>query len=132
MHIAIHAPFKPYFLVNTSASVIRTNHILPKFIILGINVSPAPRNEPAATMDAPYIGSANASIRNTIVPSLRILSSGVRSAIIAGAVKNMAAPVTAMLAMPNHTVILANFLASSLRPAPMLCPVSVAAASPIP
>ena len=49
-------------------STMRTPHMLAKLYKLGINVSLAPRNAPAITIDAAKNGSANASIRSTCTP----------------------------------------------------------------
>ena len=70
MSMAIHTPFKPMVPARYADSGIRKPHMLTKFMILGTNVSPAPRNTPVATMLAPNSGSANTSMRSTAAPKV--------------------------------------------------------------
>ena len=63
---------------------------------------------------------------------MRTSSTGVISPIISGASQNITAPIRAMMSMPLPTVIQAKLRQSEVRPAPMLCPTRVVAASPIP
>ena len=110
----------------------RTAHMLKKFMQLGTSVSPAPRNTPEATMEAAYIASAKASMRSTSAPSDTMAGSGDRSEIIHGAAMNMAAPETVITATPKSVVIQPRRRVRSWRPAPMLWPISVVAAAPMP
>ncbi len=70
--MAIHAPLSPNMLPRKYASGILTAHTLRRFSTLDKRVSPAPLKTPAATIDAPYKGSAKASILRIRVPSIRI------------------------------------------------------------
>ena len=46
MHMAIHTPFSPKEGASKSASEMRMNQILPRFMQLGIMVFPAPTKIP--------------------------------------------------------------------------------------
>ena len=83
-------------------------------------------------MAAANMGSAKASMRNTCVPKARISSTGVINAIISGANTYITTPIKAITAMPMPTVSLAKLRHKPYCPAPMLCPTSVVAASPMP
>ena len=83
-------------------------------------------------MDAANIGSAKASMRRIAAPSSRTSASGVIHAMTAGAERNIIAPMTPMIAMPEKTVICAKRFAKFFRAAPRLCPISVVAASAMP
>lgn len=60
-----------------AANEIRTAQMLKKFINDGTRVLAAPTNTPYDMMAAANIGSAKASMRSAIMPSLRISSTGV-------------------------------------------------------
>ena len=79
-------------------------------------------------MDAPYIASARASIRRTRVPRAMMSLAGVSIAIICGAKAYSSPPVTTMTTIPSSTVTQPRRLAMRRRPAPTLCPTSMAAA----
>ena len=115
-----------------AANVRRMPHILMRFISEGFKVSPAPIHIQLPTMAAANIGSAKASMRKTVVPSVRISSTGVINPIISGAKIYIITPIKAMMPMPKPTVILAKLRHKAYCPAPILCPTSVVAASPIP
>ena len=83
-------------------------------------------------MEAPNIGSANASMRRTAAPRLRTAGSGVKIPIIPGAHRYMNAPLTAMIAMPNSVVSQPSRFTRSFLPAPTDCPIRVVAADPMP
>ena len=102
--------------------------MVPKLNSVGTSVLPVPWNTPPATMDAPYIGSAKASMRRTRVPKAMISGSGVNIAIICGAKRYSSPPVSTMTAMPSSTVTQPNRRAICRRPAPTLCPTTIAAA----
>ena len=83
IHMASHAPSRPYLGARTAARVSLTAHMLPRFMILGTRVSPTPTKTPYTTMEAAYIGSAKASILKTLAPSSRTAASGVIISIMA-------------------------------------------------
>ena len=120
MHMPIHTPFKPILGARKAASGIRTAHMLIRLMQEGARVSPAPRNTPLATMDAPNIGSAKASIRSTAAPSARTSGSGVRIPIICDARMNISAPLPAIKREPKIVVSHPNLRTRSFLPAPML------------
>ena len=61
-HMAIQMPVNPKLPTSKNDKGIRTHHKLTRLSTLLISVSPAPLSTPAATMLAPYKGSAKASI----------------------------------------------------------------------
>ena len=78
-HMASQTPCRPHRFTRRIDKVILTPHILIKFRRLGPRESPAPLRAPAATMDTPYKGSANNSIRSTSTASFLTRRSGVSS-----------------------------------------------------
>ena len=132
MAIAVQTPCKPNQCASTAASVRRTPHMLARFISEGLSVSPAPTHTQLPTMAAANIGSAKASMRSTCVPRSRISSTGVIRPIISGAKTYITTPIKAITAIPIPTVNLAKLRHKPYCPAPILCPTSVVAASPIP
>ena len=50
--MAIHTPRRPRCGANRADAVMRTPHMLARFMMLGTSVSPAPRRAPATTIDA--------------------------------------------------------------------------------
>ena len=71
-------------------------------------------------------------MRKICVPSARIAASGVNSPIINGAAKNNRIPLPVITAIPRPVVSQPSRLVKSFLPAPMLCPINVVAAVPIP
>lgn len=71
-------------------------------------------------------------MRSAMMPSSRISGSGVMMPIISGAATYITKPMNAMTTMPSDTVMRAKRCVSIRRPAPLLCPTNVVAASAIP
>ena len=132
MHMAIHTPLSPIVGANKAASDSRIAQMLKKFIRQGTSVLAAPTNTPYATIDAANIGSANASMRNAIIPNDRISSTGVINPMICGAKIYMSNPINPMIIMPINTVMKAKLRVRRLRFAPTLWPTNVVAASEMP
>ena len=130
--MAAQTPCSPQRGASQAASVMRTPHMLTRFIRLGARVSPAPRSAPAATMEAAKRGSAKASMRSTCTPRLRTAASGVSIVKMAGARRNMTTAVPPMTAMPSAVDSQANRRARRFSPAPRLWPTRVVAAAEMP
>jgi hypothetical protein len=130
--MATHTPSKPNLGAKNAPRGMRIPHMLKRFMQLGIRVSPAPLKTPEATIDAAYIGSAKASMRRTFVPRARIASSGDNIPIIKGAKAYKSTPVPAITAIPRQVASHPSRLVISFLPAPMLWPIRVVAAVPIP
>nr|DAU67669.1 MAG TPA: PolyVal ADP-Ribosyltransferase [Caudoviricetes sp.] len=96
------------------------------------NICKAFESRVGANMVAANIGSAKASMRSAMMPSSRISGSGVMMPIISGAATYITKPMNAMTTMPSDTVMRAKRCVSIRRPAPLLCPTNVVAASAIP
>ena len=80
-------------------------------------------------MDAPYSGSANASIRSILTPRAMTAASADIIPIMTGANRYSSVPVTAISPIPKATVSHPSLYVMSLRPAPTLCPTRVEAAA---
>lgn len=104
IHIAIHTPLSPIVGARMAARGILTSHMLEKFIIAGITVSPTPTITPYATIEAANIGSAHASILRADMPSSCIPATGVRSFITGGAPIHRISPMNVITTIPNATV----------------------------
>ncbi len=70
MAIALHTPTRPIFGESKVANGKRTSHIETRLKSDGIIVSPVPLRTPVATIEAANRGSAKASIRKTLTPSI--------------------------------------------------------------
>ena len=101
-------------------------------MMVGHRVSPLPRRMPVATIAAPYMGSANASIRSTRVPRSWTAGSTESSCMRAGASSQRAIPMTDMTVMPASSIRHARDRVSVLRPAPTHWPMMALAAEAIP
>ena len=104
-------------------------HILRRFSKKQAVLSPAPCIAPLATMLAPNIGSAKASMRSTRTPSAMTAASAVKMPMRAGAKSQRPTPDRAMMAMPIAVQSHANRLAMSRRWAPTACPMRAMEAS---
>ena len=100
------------------ARVSRMPHMLTRFSTKQPVLSPAPCMAPLATMLAPNMGSARASIRSTCAPSAMTAVSAVKMPIRLGANRYMPAPVRAMMPMPMQVHSHAKRLDISRRFAP--------------
>ena len=119
-------------LVRKNASVSLTPQILTRFRIPGINVSPAPRRAPVATIEAANSGSASSSMRSTSAPRRCTSGTGVRNSNTYGQRKYIATPVQVMISTPMSVVSQANDFARSLLLPPTACPTIVVAALAMP
>ena len=117
-HIAPQTPTSPKRGASREASVSRMPHMLTRLSTKQAVLSPAPCIAPLATMLAPNIGSAKASMRNTRAPSAMTAASAVKIPISAGAKSHNPAPESAMMPMPMRVQSHANRLDMSRRFAP--------------
>ena len=127
--MALHTPTSPNRGARKKASVSRIPHMLTRFSTKQAVLSPAPCIAPLATMLAPNMGSAKASMRSTRAPSAMTAASAVKMPISAGANSHSPMPDSAMIPMPMAVQRKANRLAMSFRPAPTACPTSAMDAS---
>ena len=131
-HMEPHTPASPNRGAKKEASVSRMPHMLTRFSTKQAVLSPAPCMAPLATMLAPNIGSAKASMRSTRAPSAMTAASAVKMPISAGANTHSPMPDSAMMPMPMPVQSQANRLAMSFRLAPTACPMRAMAASWMP
>ena len=99
--IASQTPFRPYCGASARANDTLTTQMLPKFMMLGMRVFPAPTNTDVAIMAAAKPGSAHASMRSMSVPKVITLSSGDMTLIISGAKIHIISPMKAMIHTPR-------------------------------
>ena len=129
MHMAAQTPTRPSRGASRKARVSRMPHMLNRFSTKQPVLSPAPCIAPLATMLAPNIGSAKASMRRTCAPSAMTAASAVKMPIRAGAKSQSPTPDRAMMPMPIAVQSQANRFAMSRRWAPTACPMRAMEAS---
>ena len=127
--MAVQTPASPKRGASRNASVSRTPHMLNRLSTKQEVLSPAPCMAPLATMEAPNMGSANASMRSIWAPSAMTAASAVKMLISAGANSHIKTPERAMMPMPIPVQSQANRLDMSRRWAPTACPTSAMEAS---